>query len=178
MNWKTPLEMPSEVLREPQMEQELLASNGHFLKSVALPPAIREHVTNRNWNALDEAIRAETLSGGSIYERLRDFRTFSEIEFIISIRSSREQDDEDGIWHDDGSRVLAFSLSLTLNHEEIEGGRLEMRRRTSAPDSAVAVIPTPPYGTMIVFATGYEGFEHKICRVIQGERIIIAGWCT
>jgi hypothetical protein len=107
---------------------------------------------------------------------LREYARFSEIEFIISIRSSLESPDEDGIWHDDGSRVLAFSLSLTIEHQEIGGGKLEIRRRGS-PD-ACGAIPTPPYGTLIVFATGQSGYEHKIGRVERGERIIIAGWCT
>ena len=112
-----------------------------------------------------------------IFDELRKYAEFSEIEFIISIRSSLEYPDEDGIWHDDGSRLLAFSLSLTLDHEGVEGGRLEIRKRGSET-SPSEVITTPPFGTMIVFSTGQSGFEHKINRVTSGERIIIAGWCT
>jgi hypothetical protein len=122
-------------------------------------------------------MRTEALPGGAVFEELRKYAEFSEIEFIISIRSSLEEPDEDGIWHDDGSRVLAFSLSVTLDPDGIEGGRLEIRKRGSdTPDSGY--LPTPAFGSMIVFATGQQGFEHKINRVIRGERIIIAGWCT
>ena len=112
-----------------------------------------------------------------IFSKLQNYAKFSQIQFIISIRSSLEQPDEDGIWHDDGSRILAFSLSLTLNPSEIEGGILEIRER-GEESSKSETLPTPPYGSMIVFATGHLGFEHKINRVIRGERIIIAGWCT
>jgi hypothetical protein len=112
-----------------------------------------------------------------IFDELLRYEKFSQIEFIISIRSSLIEPDDDGIWHDDGSRVLAFSLSLTLEPVVIEGGCLEIRRREGSNQESV-VIPTPLFGTMIVFATGHRGFEHKINRVIQGERIIIAGWCT
>jgi hypothetical protein len=143
-----------------------------------LPGAIREYVSARDWNGLDRVIRVETLPGGSVYEELRRYATFTEIEFIISIRSSLEHPDEDGIWHDDGSRVLAFSLSLTDDPGSIDGGLLEFRKRGAIDGEVIAAIPTPAFGTMIVFATGYQGFEHRINRVRRGERIIIAGWCT
>jgi hypothetical protein len=157
--------------------QELLSSRGYFLSQVNPPPVVRSSVETRNWNGLDEAIRQETLPGGMIFDELRTYAEFSEIDFIISIRSSLEYPDEDGIWHDDGSRLLAFSLSLTPDHLGVEGGRLEIRKRgfESAPSESIT---TPPFGTMIVFSTGQSGFEHKINRVTQGERIIIAGWCT
>lgn len=154
-----------------------IASRGHFVTRVDLPAAIRAQVTARDWEGLDRLIRQETLPGGALFDELLKYARFSEIEFIISIRSSLEYPDEDGIWHDDGSRLLAFSLSLTLDHLAIEGGRLEIRKRFG-DSPATEVLPTQPYGTLIVFATGVQGFEHKINRVIQGERIVIAGWCT
>jgi 2OG-Fe(II) oxygenase superfamily len=154
-----------------------LQTDGYFLKPIGLPESVKAHVAQRDWKALDQAIHVETRPGGVIFEELRPYSQFTEIEFIISIRSSLQLPDDDGIWHDDGSRVLAFSLSLTLDHLGVQGGRLEVQKRGQlAPVSKV--IPTPPFGTMIVFATGQMGFEHKINKVTQGERIIIAGWCT
>lgn len=157
--------------------RELIASHGYFLTRVELQAAVRDQVVARRWEELDRLIRQETLPGGGIFSELLKYAEFSEIEFIISIRSSLEYPDEDGIWHDDGTRLLAFSLSLTLDHIAIEGGRLEIRKRDAAL-SAGDALPTQPCGTLIVFATGVQGFEHKINRVIQGERIVIAGWCT
>jgi hypothetical protein len=157
--------------------RELLAEQGYFITKLGLPEAIRELVRARDWTALDAAIRPLTLGGGAIFEALRPHAVFRSIEFIISLRSSLEHPDEDGIWHDDGSRVLAFSLSLTLEHEAIAGGRLELRKRGSDTEPTAA-LPTPEYGTMMVFATGHQGYEHRIRRVERGERLIIAGWCS
>jgi hypothetical protein len=157
-----------------QNQSDLLA-RGYECVAIQLPAQIREKVESRDWVKLDQLMQNETRAGGVIFERLKHYADFSEIEFIISIRSSEEFPDEDGIWHDDGSRILAFSLSLTLEPSAVQGGRLEIKK-FGHPESEK--ITTPAYGSMIVFATGQHGFEHKINRVSQGERIIIAGWCT
>jgi hypothetical protein len=154
-----------------------LESRGYFTISLSPPVEVLAAVKGRDWLALDRVMNSQTRAGGIVFEALRPYADFTQIEFIISIRSSLEAPDEDGIWHDDGSRLLAFSLSLTFDPAEIEGGRLEIRRRGANPGPAES-IPTPRCGTMIVFATGVQGFEHKINRVVRGERIIIAGWCT
>jgi hypothetical protein len=161
----------------PELDPIFPSGLGFALHPLELPAEVREAVESRDWPALDARMRRETVPGGAVFEALRLYARFSEIEFIIAIRSSEREPDEDGIWHDDGSRVLAFSLSLTLAPERIEGGKLEIRKRFS-PGAQSAVIPTPPFGTMIVFATGVSGFEHKINRVARGERVIVAGWCT
>jgi len=160
-----------------QLLQRQLLRSGYFIVLLALPNALSELVLARNWEELDQRVARETKAGGVIFEELKRYTDFSEIEFIISIRSSHEYPDEDGIWHDDGSRILAFSLSLTLNPADVDGGKLEIRKRGESSTSGES-ISTPPYGSMIVFATGYQGFEHKINLVRSGERIIIAGWCT
>jgi hypothetical protein len=161
--------------------QERVAQVGFQLVPIELPVSLREKVEGRDWAAVDRIIALEVAADGAIFAALQKFAKFTQIEFIISIRSSLEVPDEDGIWHDDGSRVLAFSLSLTLNSSKVEGGRLEIRKRGpqgNLESQETQVIPTPPFGTMIVFATGWQGYEHKINRVSGGERIIIAGWCT
>ncbi|MFL5812526.1 MAG: 2OG-Fe(II) oxygenase [Bdellovibrionia bacterium] len=156
-----------------------IAREGYLLSPIELPAELRHAIEMRDWVRVDQLIQLETQPGGVIFEELRKYENFTQIEFIISIRSSLKEPDEDGIWHDDGSRVLAFSLSLTLDADAVEGGRLEMRKRTREGVSEVLhTIPTPPFGTAIIFATGHHGFEHKINRVSGGERIIIAGWCT
>jgi len=149
---------------------------GYQLQPLVLPSPIHEFVQSRDWSSLDDAIAKEVVCGGVIFEYLRSLIFFSQIEFIISIRSSLKEPDDDGIWHDDGSRILAFSLSLTRNPDEIVGGVLEIRKKGDSIRSAK--LSTPPFGTMIVFATGVDGFEHKIGSVHKGERIIIPGWCT
>lgn len=130
-------------------------------------------VRNEKWEELDETYKSLTAPEGQLFKYLSQYHDFTSIEFIISIRDAGNDWEEDGIWHDDGSRVFAFSLSLTL--DEIKGGRLGVRRKG---DESFLEIPTPSFGGIIMFLTGIYGFEHKIHQVTEGRRIIIAGWCS
>lgn len=121
---------------------------------------------------LDELMAKATSEGGIIFEMMKQVCPVNEIEFIISLRDANNEWEEDGIWHDDGSRIMAFSLSLTLNKPE--GGVLEIRKKGA---EISLKIPTPDYGSLIIFQTGKTGFEHKINQVTKGQRLIIAGWC-
>ena len=153
--------------------QDDLENQGYCLVKMNLPEALRELVSNENWSELDAEFFKLTAKDGLIFQTLRLFRDFQSIEFIISLRDANNEWEEDGIWHDDGSRLLAFSLSLTLNSPK--GGVLEFRKKGECNSNK---IPTPTYGEMIVFKTGVEGYEHKINQVTEGQRLIIAGWCS
>lgn len=148
---------------------------GFHLTYFQLPPEVREIVLQENWKMLDEKFQEITKKDGSLYRFLKEYHDFEEIEFIISVRDAENDWEEDGIWHDDGSRVFAFSLSLTLDPDHLKGGRLGVRRKG---EEDFLSIPTPGLGGIILFLTGLYGFEHKIHQVISGKRIIIAGWCS
>jgi hypothetical protein len=150
-----------------------LFSQGYHLSYIPLSDEIRHLVLIENWSQLDEEFKKLTAPQGQVFEFLKQFHDFNFIEFIISIRDSQNEWEEDGIWHDDGSRVFAFSLSLTI--ENIQGGRLGIRK---TGEENFFQIPTPSFGNMIMFLTGIYGFEHKIHQVTSGKRIIIAGWCS
>ena len=154
--------------------QKKLADEGHFFTSLVLPDTFKEWVWEQNWPMIDDYFLKATRKDGILFQKIKSFATFSEIEFIISLRDAQNEWEEDGIWHDDGSRVLAFSLSLTIEPELIEGGVLEIRKK--GEDTSFQIAPFP-YGQMLVFATGTLGYEHKINRVRKGKRLIIAGWC-
>lgn len=158
------------MLKRPELFQ-----TGFHISYFSLSDEIRSFVETENWQRLDEAFRSLTKKDGRLFQFLQSYHDFSEIEFIISIRDSQNEWEEDGIWHDDGSRVFAFSLSLTLEPEKIVGGRLGVRPKGQ---EQFLEIPTPGFGTIILFLTGLYGFEHKIHQVKEGKRIIIAGWCT
>jgi Rps23 Pro-64 3,4-dihydroxylase Tpa1-like proline 4-hydroxylase len=158
------------MLKTPELFQ-----NGFHVSYIQLPESVKDAVVNEDWNKLDQEFKTLTSKGGTLYNFLSRYHDFNEIEFIISMRDSQNEWEEDGIWHDDGSRVFAFSLSLTLNPEEIQGGRLGIRRKEA---ENFFEIPTPGFGTIILFLTGIYGFEHKIHQVKAGKRIIIAGWCS
>jgi hypothetical protein len=154
---------------------DTLMNTGFHLTYFTLSEEIRNFVREGKWHELDEAFKALTNSGGRLFEFLKTFHDFQSIEFIISVRDAGNDWEEDGIWHDDGSRVFAFSLSLTENAGGLEGGRLGFKRKR---DENFSLIPTPEFGGIILFLTGIYGFEHKIHRVEKGRRIIIAGWCS
>ncbi len=152
-----------------------LMNTGFHLTYFPLTDTIRNSVREENWPAVDEAFKSLTSPEGRLFQFLKTFHEFSSIEFIISIRDADTEWEEDGIWHDDGSRVFAFSLSLTEDSENLEGGKLGVKRKN---EDHTIMLPTPSFGGIILFLTGMYGFEHKIHQVTKGRRIIIAGWCT
>lgn len=156
------------MLKKPE-----LFTNGYFLSYFTLGDEIKELVAQEKWEELDSEFKKLTAKDGRLFKFLNDFHDFSAIEFIISIRDAQNDWEEDGIWHDDGSRVFAFSLSLTLG--DVKGGRLGIR---PIGDPNFKQIPTPSFGGIILFLTGIYGFEHKIHQVTEGRRVIIAGWCS
>jgi hypothetical protein len=158
------------MLNNPELFQ-----NGHHLTSFQLSDEILSYLQSEDWEKLDLAFRELTLPSGRLFQFLQSFHDFQFVEFIISIRDAQNPWEEDGIWHDDGSRVFAFSLSLTLDHEKLEGGRLGIRRKG---ENSFNELQTPPLGHIILFLTGTYGYEHKIHKVKKGKRIIIAGWCS
>ena len=151
-----------------------LLSQGYHLQKIALDSDLKELVLQENWNGVDQFFLALTAPGGQIFSLLQDFHAFSKIETMLSIRDAANDWEEDGIWHDDGSRVFAFSLSLTIAPQELEGGALELRCKNSTDSE---LIPTPEYGTAILFLTGVHGYEHRTRQVKKGKRVILVGWC-
>jgi len=135
---------------------------------------IRNSVLDKDYYSIDQFFKNETQSNGRLFQFLKSYCDFSEIEFILAVRTPP---DDDGIWHDDGSRKMAFSLSLNLYPEKISGGQLYMRKFLET-DSVIASISPRPYGTILLFKTGLEGFEHKVEGVNAGFRFVIAGWCS
>jgi hypothetical protein len=158
------------MLKKPELFRD-----GFFLSHFPLDHEIKDDVVRQDWEKLDHFFKQITQRDGALFKYLQNFHDFNEIEFIISIRDSKNDWEEDGIWHDDGSRFFAFSLSLTLDEAQIKGGRLGVRAKGQEP---FIQIPTPPFGTIIMFLTGMYGYEHKIHKVTDGKRVVIAGWCS
>ncbi len=158
------------MLKKPE-----LFNTGFHLTFFPLQEEIKNFVLSQNWQALDLAIKELTKKEGRLFKFLNTYHEFNEIEFIISVRDSDNEWEEDGIWHDDGSRFFAFSLSLTYDANLIKGGRLGIRQKGA---ERFMEIPTPEAGGIILFLTGLYGFEHRIHEVKAGKRIIIAGWCS
>ncbi len=152
--------------------QNDLLDKGYCLTKIPLPEEVARYVKQKDYNSLDASFLKYTAPDGFLFEYLKNYLNFHKIEFIISLREATNEWEGDGIWHDDGSRALAFSLSLTL--DEVCGGHLGIRKKM---EETFTSIPTPEYGTMIIFKTGRDDYEHKIHAVTKGSRLIIAGWC-
>lgn len=155
------------------LKQPEFFPQGFFLTRFPLDEEVRELVQQERWKELDDKFQQLTSPQGALFAFLQSYHSFNSIEFIISVRDSKNDWEEDGIWHDDGSRVFAFSLSLTSG--PVEGGHLGFRPKGQ---QEMALIPTPEFGGIILFLTGVHGYEHKIHQVTQGRRVIIAGWCS
>ena len=145
--------------------------NGHKLLKLDLPNEILEAARSKDFPRLDR------LMSDFIQRRLApllaEHKEFNHIEHILSYRQGDDPFEEDGIWHDDGSRVLAFSLSLNV-FGEMAGGSLGFRRKG---EESLELGPYPA-GTLLIFNTGQDGYEHRTARVIKGERLVCAGWCS
>lgn len=150
-----------------------LLKNGFISLPFPLEKKVKELVVEKKWKELDQYFLEISRDKGALRDFFNELLDYEKIEHIIAIRTA--PDDEDGIWHDDGSRFLGFSLSLNLIPEKIEGGELFFRKKGAAES---VVFAPQPYGTMIVFLSGLSGYEHMVSAVTKGERIVIAGWCS
>lgn len=151
----------------------MLAKNGYTVESWSLPDHWKNLILNKNYIQLDKELQQLLLPEAPFYQELAKYESFSQIESMLALRD--ETDLDDGIWHDDGSRKLAFSLSLCLEHLNIRGGQLEIRKKGSSLKHSIGPLP---YAQAVIFLTGQSNFEHRTLRVTGGERLIAAGWCS
>lgn len=142
---------------------------GHLNLKWNLPPEWEESIANKDWNQLDQIARSELAKGGRLHQILEEYCPIKSLEFIISLRKSP---DEEGIWHDDGSRDLAFSLALSPS--QFSGKGLSLREK-GKPETEYS-LGVRPMGTLTLFLTGSSGYEHKTEEVLSGERLVLAGW--
>lgn len=150
-----------------------LEKTGYLLLDFPMPIEIYPFVQKRQWRELDHYILKLSEVDGALFLFLSEIVNFHSLEHIIAIRSA--PDDEDGIWHDDGSRILGFSLSLNLAPEKISGGDLLFKRKG---DHSVVRFSPLEFGKIVIFLSGVYGYEHMVSAVTANERIVIAGWCS
>lgn len=153
--------------------QTALKTTGICQFKMNLPDEVKQLCLDHKLIELDHYFGNTTQENGTIFNLLQNFINFKSIEYIVSYRHGDDPDEEDGIWHDDGSRKLAYSISLTT--AAIKGGEFLFRYKGN---DQYRIFPTPSFGTMTVFQTGQNNFEHMVKKVDSGKRIITAGWCT
>lgn len=149
-------------------------NSSHLIqKTYPLSPELIKLIEQEDWLSIDRFFLEAEKPGGELFNYLSEFLEFQSLEHIIAIRSAPE--DEDGIWHDDGSRILGYSLSLTLNPNNLAGGHLRFRQKG---ETNFQSITTRPLGEILLFKTGIYGFEHMVSAVTEGKRVVLAGWCS
>lgn len=144
-----------------------------------LPSVFRQFAETENYPELDKVYRESLKPEGFLWNFLKEHCVFEHLEGIIALRSAPT--DEEGIWHDDGSRIMGFSLSLNLEPHLIEGGDLLIRPRfqfKDHEDTGAFRFNARPFGRIILFKTGSEHFEHRVTMVKKGKRLVLAGWCS
>lgn len=144
-------------------------SNGHVCETWEVPRSWIMAIESRDWPSLDKLAEESLLPEGALHRQISKFCPIKKVEHLISLRSSP---DEAGIWHDDGSRDLAFSLSLSLR--PFKGAGLSLRKK-NRQDTAISLGPRG-FGVLTCFLTGSNGYEHKTEEVLEGERLVLAGW--
>jgi hypothetical protein len=149
-----------------------LEETGLYKTHLPFPPEMREAISTDNWDKLDQLLFGYLSDNGYLRKVLDQFHHFSHTEHIIALRYG--ETDEDGIWHDDGSRHMAFTWSFN-DDPNLEGGELLFKKKKA---DKIISIESPPSQTLVVFLTGEYGYEHKVNRVTKGVRKTIAGWCS
>ena len=169
--------MIKDIYQELDAPLSLLYQQGFFLTSLHLGEELKQKVFQKDWASVDASIGSMCQENGLLYKTLKKVSHFETIEHLLSLRQAP---DEDGIWHDDGSRVLAFSLSLNLDPSQIKGGALSIRKKAHFSKTEVPIynICTLPFGTLTIFLTGHDNFEHMTNAVLEGDRLVAAGWCS
>jgi hypothetical protein len=149
----------------------LLKQQGWLKFHIELPAIILQNIREQNYPQLDDNVSQLLDPTGKLYSILNDLVTIKKTEFILTLRQA--PDDEDGIWHDDGSRQLAFSLGLNQTINTIEGGQIELRNKS---DSTCHQFAPLAWGEVLVFLTGLHHWEHRVLAVTKGTRLHMAGW--
>ena len=144
---------------------------GHFQHIVHLSACYQQFIEQERWQELDKQLETELLPQHILHDFFSLFGVIEKTEHIIAVRS--ELEDEDGIWHDDGSRDLAFTLSFNKDPKMIQGGEFLLRKKGELEP---IVLAPPPWGVLTVILTGKMGFEHRVLKVKKGRRIVCAGW--
>jgi len=146
---------------------------GHIIQTLVLDEEVKLLIQQERWDDLDAMAKRWLSKGGIIHQKLLEVVPFEHIEHILALRQG--PDDDEGIWHDDGSRLLAFSLSLTNDPSLVDGGEIEIRHKE---DDIYTKLLCQNFGTLVIFNTGNDGFEHRVSAVKSGKRLVLAGWCT
>lgn len=165
------------------INHQQIKNSGLIPCQIELPKHWVTLAKNKDYETLSSEI-ADQLQGQSLWHQINDYLQsiyltspiIWEFEWMLAQRQGPQDEDQEGIWHDDSSRDLALSLSLNLEPELISGGELRLRSRSNREE--VTSIQARPWGHGHIFATGKWDWEHKTSIVTTGNRLVLVVWIT
>ncbi len=164
------------------MTLEELGLCGFDKRNLELPSSWQKLVSNCAWEELYQECLAALNDGHWLHSLLKSLvlelssqGQFSH-EMMLALRQGPQDLEEEGIWHDDGSRDFALSLSLNREPETIQGGDLLLRTKQYPQD--IKCLSTLPWGQFWLFPTGKYGWDHRTTRVSYGNRLVLVIWVT
>ncbi len=162
---------------------QILTKDGLIPFSFNLPESWKELVQNRLFEELYQKIETSLQRDKDLWSQIDQKMALIyspkqkwEYEWMLALREGPQEEDQEGIWHDDSSRDLALSLSLNLDPQSIEGGELRLRHRSNR--EIVTSVKARPWGQAHIFATGKWDWEHKTSRVTLGNRLVLVVWLS
>ena len=154
------------------LNKQSLHNIGVTQELLSLPEELKQLAFKENWQELEKYFASHIQNKTGFYQKISSLLKIENIEYMLALRLPP---DEDGIWHDDGSRELGFSISLCLGPEEISGGEFCFKSKT---EKETRLFKPGEFGTLTCFRTGKYGFEHKVSQVLSGRRLMFVGWCN
>lgn len=136
------------------------------------------HLPPRNWIEEEKWIDLyqwweEFLLNPTPISNLIETAQLPAMKFNENLIAVRDGSDEEGIWHDDGTRKLALSLSLSLHHQDIRGGKFLLRHKSK---NTQTIFPPFSFGEGLLIHTGLNHFEHRVEKVRSGKRVMAIAW--
>lgn len=172
-------------MNRPNSKIHELRESGALPLSFDIPQDWKSLISCQQYQELYFMVETDLTCEGPLFNQvksyLHDFLMAQpwSFEWMLAVRQGPEDEELEGIWHDDSSRSVAISLSLNSNPEDIQGGQLLMRRfeKLGNKEEILSIGPRP-MGAGHIFATGQQGWEHKTCRVTSGNRLILVIWIS
>ena len=123
-------------MNRPNSKIHELRESGALPLFFDIPQDWKPLISSQQYQELYAVIENDLTSEGPLFNQvqsyLHDFLMAQlwSFEWMLAVRQGPEDEELEGIWHDDSSRSVAISLSLNSNPEDIQGGQLLMRRNS------------------------------------------------